>query len=261
MNQEPSTCSRRDVLKLAVTAPASYAIPGLADAQSGAVQSDDARLGKMLGDFAEEILLLLPNQVTSLGLDTGVRAAAKSKLPDQSPAGDARWAQQVTSMIGRLDKLDSAALGPDAKIRYDSVRHAVTAGVAGERFSFGGAASGFMGGTAPYPVTQQDGAILWAPEFLHSQHKIENAGDAEAYLERVSGLARLLDQETARIQEQAGNGIAPSDAIARTALLQLQGYRMTPVAMQKLVTSIAERAKAQAIAGDWSARATQLVEK
>ncbi|GJJ00044.1 Tat pathway signal protein [Duganella rhizosphaerae] len=257
MNNQPQNFSRRDLLLSALSATAVSALPGYALAQAAPA---DARFATLLENFADEILRLAPTSATSLGLDKGARAGLKAQLEDLSPVGDAAWAAQVESMLGRLSALDRNALGADAQIRYDTVRYAANEGVAGLRFSFGGAASGFFGGTAPFPVTQQDGALTRIPEFLDSQHQIANAADAEAYLERVAGMARMLDQETARIVDQAGQGIMPPDFIARTAIGQLKDYRKTAVAAQKLVTSISERTGKLGIAGDWNARAAKLVE-
>jgi uncharacterized protein (DUF885 family) len=260
MSATPFQYSRREVLLMALSAVAVSAIPGAA--LCAAVEkeaSSDARLSIMLADFAEEIMLLSPTSATTLGLDSGPRFALKSQLNDASPEGRARWAGQVKSMLARMAALDRGTLGPDAQIRYDRVRYAAREGVEGIRFSYAGAAGGFYGQAAPYPVTQQDGALFHIPEFLDSKHQIANAADAEAYLERVAALARLLDQESARIAEQAGQGIMPPNFIAHTALGQLQDYRKKQAAAQKLVTSIAERTKKFGIAGDWESRATQLV--
>ncbi|MFS2140215.1 DUF885 domain-containing protein [Duganella sp. Dugasp56] len=255
-SQQPQSFSRRDLLLSALSATAVSALPGFALAQPA---PSDARFTALLDTFADEILRLTPTTATSLGMDKDGRAALKSQLEDASPAGDAAWATQVQSMLGRLSALDRGTLSADAQIRYDTVRYAANEGAAGLRFPFGGAASGFFGGTSPFPVTQQDGALTRIPEFLDSQHQIANAADAEAYLERVSAMARVLDQETARIVEQAGHGIMPPNFIAHTALGQLRDFRKTPVAAQKLVTSIAERTRKLGLAGDWDARATKLV--
>lgn len=260
MTPMPPSLSRRELLLSALSATALGALPTLAHAQAAPVSPADAALAKLLAGFADEILNLTPTTATSLGLDKDQRAALKAQLEDASPAGDAAWAAQVNSMLQRLNALDRNALGADAQVRYDTVRYAASEGVAGIRFSFGGAASGFFGGTAPYPVTQQDGAIVRIPEFLDSQHQIANAADAEAYLERVAALARVLDQETARIKEQASHGIMPPDFIARTALGQLQDYRKTSAAKQKLVTSLTERTAKLGLSGSWQQRAQKLVE-
>jgi uncharacterized protein (DUF885 family) len=213
----------------------------------------------LLADFAEEILVLVPSTATSLGKDSGARSALKSQLEDYSPAGDAKWAAQVHAMEQRLVALNRKQLSPGAQIRYDTVLYSVRAGIAGERFPFGGAASGFFGGTSPYPVTQQNGALVGVPEFLDAQHTIADAADAEAYLARVAALARALDQESARITQQAAQGVIPPAFIAATTLGQLKEFRATPAAEQKLVTSVATRTKKLGIAGDWEARALKLV--
>ncbi|HZV63432.1 MAG TPA: DUF885 family protein [Telluria sp.] len=260
MHNARPTFSRRDVLLTALSTATVAALPRMAGAQAGEGVAADAQFASLLADFAEEILRLSPASATSLGLDSGARFALKSALEDASPAGDAQWAGQVKSMLARMAAVPRAKLGPDAQLRYDSVQYAAAEGVDGLRFSYGGAASGFYGGTAPFPVTQQDGAVTRIPEFLDSQHQIANAADAEAYLARVSAMARVLDQESARIAEQAAKGIVPPAFIARTALGQLRDYRKVAAAAQKLVTSIAARTSKLGIAGDWEARATALVD-
>ncbi len=252
--------SRRDLLLAALSATAVSAVPGLSLAASAAATPADTAFSKLLDDIADEVLNLSPTSATGLGLDKGARAALKSRLEDESPAGDAAWAEEVKSIQRRLKNINRAALSESAQIRYDTIAYAAESGVQGLRFPFGGAASGFYGGTAPFPVTQQDGALTRIPEFLDAQHQIANADDAEAYLRRLAGMATMLDQETARISEQASKGIAPPDFICKTALGQLTDFLKTAPTAQKLVTSIAERTHKQNIAGDWHGRALKLVQ-
>ena len=250
--------SRRDLLKFVLAGAAASALPSLALAANSAGAADRG-LDTLMADFAEQILRLLPGTATSLGIDTGARSGLKARLEELSHADEAQWATLVKSMSARLDGIDRKALGQQGQIRYDTLRYAVGSSIEGLAFPFGGAASGLQGGTAPFPVTQQDGAITRIPEFLDSQHQIASKADAEAYVARVDALARLLDQETARIEEQAAAGIMPPDFIMRTALGQLRDYRKTPAAEQKLVTSLAARARKAGIAGDWDARTAKLV--
>lgn len=276
MSNQSQNFSRRDLLLSALAAATVSVLPRRALAQNAAAGAPaagapaagspaaapgDAQFSTLLATFAEEILRLSPTSATSLGLDKGERAGLKSRLENISRSGDAAWASQVKSMLKRLTAVDRERLSADAQIRYDTVHYAASEGVEGLRFSYGGAASGFYGSATPYPVTQQGGAVIQIPEFLHSQHQIANAADANAYLERITGMARMLEQETTRINNQAGRGIMPPNFIARTTLGQLQEFRKTPVAQQKLVQSLVERTRQLGIAGDWSARATALVEK
>jgi uncharacterized protein (DUF885 family) len=251
--------SRRTLLTAALAGAAVSSLPRAALAAVQPTAAGDQGFAALLGDFAEEIMRLEPTTTTALGLDTGKRAALKSELEDVSHAGDARWERQARSMAARLTRLDRASLNQQDQLRYDTLRYATDAGVEGLAFPFGGAASGLKGETAPFPVTQQDGAITRIPEFLDSQHQVATAADAQAYLERAEAMARLLDQETARIVEQAGMGVMPPNFIVHTALGQLRDFRKTPVAAQKIVTSIAERTRKRGIAGDWEARASSLV--
>ena len=215
----------------------------------------------LLARFAEEMLQLAPERASLLGLDAGIHGALKSRLSDASPQGEVRWAAQVKSMLARLGRVHRAQLSAAEQIHFDAVKHAATMGMEGTQFSFGGARSGVGGGTAPYPVSQQDGAVLEIPEFLDTKHRIQDAADAEAYLERVEAFARVLDQETHRLTALASQGVMPPKFVADKALALLMHYRKTPIAAQKLVTSLVSRTKVQSISGPWETRATTLVER
>lgn len=262
MTELTSGIDRRQALALTLSAAAVSAMPAAANAAAKAAPAGaTAKFSSLLANVAEELLKLSPATATSLGLDSGPRLALKSQWGDGSPKGDAQWAAEVKSILTRLNGIDRAALSPADQIRYDTVKHAATKGVEGTKWEYGGAASGFFGGTAPYPVTQQDGALAQIPEFLDSQHGIKNAADAEAYVARVAGFARVLDEETDKIRAQAKMGITPPKFVVANALGQRTDYRQTPVAEQKLVTSITERTKAAGIAGDWNGRVTKIVEQ
>jgi uncharacterized protein (DUF885 family) len=260
----PNT-ARRDILKCVLAGAATAAGATLAPAAfaaakaTSATSAADRRFDALLATFADELLLLSPSQATSLGLDTGARAPLKAQLEAVSHEEDARWTAQVKSMAARLEAVDRAALNPQGQLRYDTLRYATKAGIEGLAFPFGGAASGFGGGTAPFPVTQQNGAVTAIPEFLDSQHQIANKADADAYLARVQAMARVLDQETARIVEQDAMGVRPPSFIMSNALGQLRAFRNTAPRAQGLVTSIAGRTHKNGIAGDWQGRATKLV--
>ena len=250
---------RREMLILTLSTVVATALPGASGATGGTEPLPSQRFAALLGNFAEEILRLSPATATSLGLDHGDRQALKAQLDDASPAGDARWAAQVKSMLARLAKTNPAPLSPIDQMHYETVKYAATAATEGTRFFYGGAADGFSGGTAPYPVSQRDGALTQVPEFLDSQHQIMHAADAEAYLARVAAFAHVLDQESARITAQAARGVMPPSFIAKTTLGQLTDYRRTPVAEQKLVSSLVTRTQALGIKGNWDARVTELV--
>lgn len=258
-----TSIDRRQMLALTLAAAVAASIPRHAAAANADAAAPVAKhFAALLADFADEILRLKPETATSLGLDRGARAALKSELDGCSAVADARWARQVRSMVTRLRGIDPARLAPLDRLRHETVSYAATAGVEGTKFVCGRAEAGFNNnGSAPFPVTQQDGAVTSVPEFLDSQHQIANSADAEAYLARIRAFARNLDDETARIGAQAARGIMPPSFIASNALGQLTRYRRTPVAEQKLLSSLVTRTAALGIQGDWQARASELVQK
>jgi uncharacterized protein (DUF885 family) len=265
MTASRTSMDRREMLAITLAATAAAVIPGrgaAAAAADGTASAMSKRFAGLLADFAEEILRLKPKTATSLGLDQGAHRALKSELDSISAASDARWAAQVHSMLARLRSIDPARLAPLDRLRYDTVKYAATAGDEGTKFLCGRAEGAFNNnGIAPFPVTQQDGAVTSVPEFLDSQHQLAAAADAEAYLARIHAFARTLDDESVRIAAQAAHGIMPPSFIASNALGQLTAYRRTPVAQQKLVTSLVTRARTLGIKGDWEARAVSLVQK
>jgi len=226
-----------------------------------ALSSQVAPFHDNLAAFADELIRLSPAQATSLGVDKGRYADLKSRLGDESPAGDTAWAAQMRSMRQRLDATGKADLSDADRIVHDTVAYAAERGIEGTQFRYGGGArAGFFGGARPYAVTQQSGALTSVPEFLNSKHLIATSADAEAYLARVSAFAAVLDQETERVRADAALGVAPPDFIAAKTLVQLRHYRAVPAAQQPLVSSLVNRATKIGVAGDWGARCTKIVQ-
>ena len=260
MPQTHGLIDRREMLALSLASAAAAALPRASRASGTAEAGSARRLAELLASFAEEILRLAPQTATSLGLDHGERQRLKSRLDDASQTGVARWAAQVSSMVTRLATINPEQLSPIDKIHYQSVKYAATAASGGTIFFYGGGAKAFTGGTTPYVVSQQNGALTRIPEFLNTQHQIANAADAESYLERVSALAQLLDQESTMIAEHAARGVMPPSFIAANALGQRVRFRRAPVAEQSLVTSLLARTQALGIKGPWDARISKLVQ-
>jgi uncharacterized protein (DUF885 family) len=263
--------NRREMLALTLAAAVASstrlatagAIAGTDDKKSAAqANAAGKHLAAMLDDFAEQILTLKPQAATSLGLDHGARRALKSRLNSVSAANNRRWDAQAHSMLARLRTIDPAQLAPVDRLRWETVKYAAVAATEGSRFMCGQPGAAFTdNGVSPYPVSQQDGAVTGVPEFLDSQHQIADTADAEAYLARVAEFARVLDEESEQIAFQAAHGMVPPSFIASNALGQLTKYRHTPIAQQKIVTSLVTRAQALGVAGDWAGRATELMQK
>ena len=248
------------MLALSLATAISAALPRIGLAAGTTEAKAASPLAALLADFAREILHLVPETATGLGVDQGQYRGLRTQLDDASAAGRVRWKAQIQSMLARMAAISPTALSPADRIHFESVRYATTNASEGTKFFYSGRTCGFDGGTAPYVVSQQNGALTRVPEFLNTQHQINDQADAEAYLERVRALGRVLDQESVEIAEHASRGAFPPNFIAANALGVRVRFRRTPASAQPLVASLVLRTKSAGIKGDWQARASALVQ-
>ncbi|NEX92667.1 DUF885 family protein [Caulobacter sp. 17J65-9] len=243
---------RRQLLAAGAGAGAlAAAVPALAQ-----VQTEDQKLDALLTRHLEENLSDSPEQVTSLGLDTGARAAMKFKLDDRSLASVAEDKARAARRLKEFGSIDRAKLSAASQVTYDitKFRYQVSADGA-KTFNYGS-----MGGRPnPYIVSQLGGSYQSLPDWLDNQHKISNKDDADAYVSRLNAFATALDQETDRVKHDAGVGVIAPDFVLAKAIVQLSALRDTAPGETSLVRSLVRRAQAAGVAGDYEATATAIV--
>ncbi|MFL6845777.1 MAG: DUF885 domain-containing protein [Allosphingosinicella sp.] len=246
--------TRRHFLGSAGALAALQLLPGCAKQAAESAGSNQA----LLAQVAEALLAEYPENATTLGLDKDARAALKSKLTDRSLHGRARLAAAAADRLRRLEA--ASALAPD-DIDLGVARTAHALAVEGFRFPYGDVVTlnqNLSYRNSPYTVAQNTGAFVETPDFLDSNHVIENAADAEAYLARLEGYAYLLDGESGRLAHDRGLGVVAPDFLIDKTLRQMKSARAQPIAEWGLVTSLARRTAA--IPGDWRGRALALVQ-
>jgi uncharacterized protein (DUF885 family) len=254
---------RRLFLKSAVSAAAVANFPALSFGQGAAsatvtsTTKAEAELTAAMDYFYNETVLANPELRTSFGLDKGEYASAKSKLQDRSAAGVKKDQDLNRAGLARLKKVDRQALTPSGRAGYDSFDYLYTVVV--------GAYDAFDYGTfswpEPYSVHQLGGTYRSIPDFLHNQHTIATREDAEAYLSRVSAFAKELDHESERLRAEYAMGVTPPDFVVDRTVALMDGMLAQKAAQTSLVKSIESRTREHAIAGDWAARATRIVEQ
>jgi uncharacterized protein (DUF885 family) len=247
--------SRRDLL----AALASAAGLGLISACArhpgptpAAAAPGDADALALLDQIADNFLSLFPESATSLGVDTGTRAALRSRLADRSAAGRQRVGSQVRADLARVTSLSTATLSHPVRTSVAVVRSAYQTALDGFALPYGDTTVGSWRNT-PYVVIQNVGAYLDIPRFLDSDHRIENAADAEAYLARLQSYATQLDGELGRLRAARALGLVPPGFLLDTAIGQLTLSARNAREGGTLVESIARRTRS--IPGDWAQRA------
>ena len=210
----------------------------------------------LLDAVAENLLRLAPEQATSLGIDTGARAALRSMLSDRSAEGQRRIANQLRSDLARINAFDASGLSHATRTSFEVVRSVYGTSLEGFALPYGDVAVGGWRNT-PYVVIQNVGAYLDIPRFLDSDHRIESSADAEAYLARLQAYAKQLDGELGRMRAARARGLVPPAFLITKAVAQMTLSARDARGGGTLVESLARRAKS--IPGDWAGRARTIV--
>jgi uncharacterized protein (DUF885 family) len=198
----------------------------------------DAQLRTLLDKLFYDRLADSPEQATSLGLDTGERSPLRGRLSDNSAAGQARQRARTRAEKAALSAINRASLSPTARIDYDVVQYQLDRTIAGERFGYGD-------GGSPYILSQQNGAYQDVPDFLDNAHQVRDAGDADAWLARLSAFPKAIDNDTERQRADAANGVFAPDYILDTTLKLLGDVRDVEPGQTRMVQSFrAKLAKA-----------------
>ena len=217
--------------------------------------ADDARLSAAFAAIFERQLDLSPAMVTSLGLDKGARAGAKSQLNDNSKSAMMKQLATTQAAIKELESYKSAALSEAQKLNLEVILYSL------DQQTVAPAKFGLNSAVRPYRIFQQGGSYFSTPDFLNTAHTINAASDCDAYVARLEAFARNLRTDTALQRDEAARGyLAPGWSLDLT-LLQMKKLRDQPAASSSLVQSLVKRAAAKSIAGDWQGQAAAIVEK
>jgi uncharacterized protein (DUF885 family) len=245
---------RRRFLCAAALAGSGALVNPLARYAIAATETADGQLRALLDAFFDEDLLVRPQSATIWGLDTGERAALRARLNDYSTVDRDRTIRDHRSRLERLGRIARATLSPAAQVDRDVIEWSSTQVVEwGTRFPFGESV------WTPYAISQLTGPYQSVPDFLASTHPVQSRDDAEAYLERLAAFQKALDDSTAMLQQDVARGVLAPDFALDITIAQLGKMRSSRPADSILVSALASRAATAGIAGDWAARAAEIV--
>ncbi len=212
-----------------------------------------SRLDALFDVFMDERLARSPELVTTLGLDKGKYAWAKSQLNDASLQRMHEFKAENASRLKRLEAFGRAGLGGADLANYDTVAYQMQTIARAAPFDYGDIPN------RPYVVSQLTGSYQSVPTFLDRQHQIASKDDADAYIARLRAFAVVLDQETERVHHDAALKVVPPDFLIDRTLEQLRTLRSVAPADSILSTSVAARARKLGIPGDYGADAARIV--
>ncbi len=142
---------RRQFLATSGAVALSTAAPRVLAQVAGA---DDARLSAAFTDIFDRQLDMSPSFVTSLGLDKGARAGAKSMLDDNSRSAMMKRLATTQAAIRQLEGFKSARLSGAQRLNLDVILYSLgQQTVAPAEFALNSA-------VRPYRIFQQGGSLV-----------------------------------------------------------------------------------------------------
>jgi len=247
--------NRRELFSTAAAFGLVALAPRMAQAAAAAAPTGEAAKMYALFDRAmDQAFRRMPELPTYLGIDKGVLAWTKSELSDYSLTALAENKANNARDLADLRAIDRKQLSGMDAVNYDTVEFTLAVQDEGNRkFQYGGQGVG-----APYVLSQLTGSYQSMPDFLDNQHVVETKADADAYMARMEGFGRLLDQEVEVARHDVALGVTPPDFVIDKAVTQLKAFLGYAPADAPVVKSIVRRTAEKKIEGDWSKQAEGL---
>ena len=167
--------------------------PSSADASAGdTALTESERLTVWFDEQYEEQLQFSPVSLTFLG-----RKDRYGEIDDLSEeAVDAQLAWQAASVEEMKSSFDFDALTEDAKVSWELWEYGYERAKAGVPFRYNG-----------FQFDQMNGLQSMLPTVLVNFHRIDDAGDADAWVSRASATGRAMEQNLVWAREAADRGV------------------------------------------------------
>ena len=156
------------------------------------IAAESKRANEFFDKCFDEYIARHPQAAAQLGLKTDY-----DKWDDISDAqAAADLATQLSNLATLKRDFDFDALDAQTQLSYKLFENEAQRDAEGFRFRLDS-----------YPVNQMYGLHTGAPTFLINIHKIDNVGDAEAYIARIRNVPKLFDELIVNLQTRADRGV------------------------------------------------------
>jgi len=178
------------VLLLAATVPSPAATP----TATPVVQTADARASAFFERAFDERVAASPEFAAQLG--------QRLRYGEWTPLTEAERAaslERTRRQLAELERdIDRAALAPQGQLSHDIFAANAKRTIAGAEWQYHG-----------YVFDQMNGMQSRIPAFLINTHRVESVADAEAYIARLEGVSRRVDDAIAWATESERRGVLP----------------------------------------------------
>ena len=169
-----------------------------------------------------------PQLLSSLGVDF-----FNDELNDSSPEAEEKDIALLKKDYEQLLEYDRDSLSDQQKLSYDILAFYLQDEIKGLEYRYHG-----------YEMTQRGGAYQGIINFMSSVHDIEDKGDAEDYLSRVSQIGTLFDHSIDSVKKQQSMGVVPPAFVITKILENLHNIRDPDVVDSPLAKDFFEKVDA-----------------
>jgi uncharacterized protein (DUF885 family) len=155
---------------------------------------DSKRANEFLDKCFDEYVAMHPQTETSLGIKT--HNDQWNDISDEAARRDLETQQKNLAELKQ--QFPKEKLAKQTQLSCDLFEFQVQRDVEGFKYRFDN-----------YPVNQMFGVHSEVPTFLINIHKIDNQKDAQAYIARLNGIAKLFDQLLVNLKECEAHGVIP----------------------------------------------------
>lgn len=172
-------------------------------------EAETARINEWFAERWEEQLDFSPIRKTFLGRKDEDYDKIDD-LSEQAEVEQLEWRRRTTAEM--KESFDYDRLTPEAKMSYDVWTYELERAERAQPFL-----------RLNYVFTQMQGPQAFLPQFLIAFHKVDDESDMQAYVTRIAGISRGLDQLLERAQVGAKEGVRPPRFAYEGVLEQARG--------------------------------------
>ncbi len=160
---------------------------------SGDMEKVSAELNQFFEKEFQQELEESPMMQTRMGMKTDY-----GKWDDFSSNKYAEDLEQAKSRLDHLKSIDVETLNEDTRLSYELYKRQVTNEIDDYKYRF-----------YNYPVEQMHGWHAELPAFLINMHRIDSIADAKAYISRLVGIEKVMNDIIEQLKLREQNGIVP----------------------------------------------------
>jgi uncharacterized protein (DUF885 family) len=204
--------------------------------------------------LVHEQYALIPEMATFFGLDAGPYAYLRSKVTDRSANGREAVRMLTLRQLAELRTYPRSGLTAQDQVNLDVAVYTRESAAALQAFDFGVTAA--LLEQFPYTVSHLRGTYLGTSTLL-SVTAVHAAGDADGLLARFRGSGKQIDDESGRVEHEAGIGVVPPDFIMDQTMILLRAA-MVSGADSPMVKIISDKARAAGLSDHYTTDATSI---